>query len=289
MGGDCGFGLEGDGGERTAIVGFMSYGQYGLHPFLGPPIGLVVLVLIEEEIRHLHRSIHILNIPHNPSRVITHPEAVILLHLSLHLFLEGRSEGQLRAELYLKRSEIPQLIFVGGLVIGTHVCADDFFYFGQAAADVAVEEQKLIAVSLPDLADLLHHVNLDLREFCSQSGVLMAHLLPHSLHVPDLFVLLLHQQLMKLLVELTNAVYDIRKFLLRPAEVVMTAIDQPVNLCNLALNESHSSVFLVLQLAVGAVERDYLMLLVDVVLVHAGDAEWFFVADAVESSHVVVL
>lgn len=61
----------------------------------------------------------------------------------------------------------------------------------------------------------------------------------------------------------------------------MAVIDQPVNLCNLALNETHASVFLILKVAAGTIQGDYFMLLMDVVLVHAGHAEWFSVADAV--------
>lgn len=45
-------------------------------------------------------------------------------------------------------------------MIGTHISSDDLVNFGQAAADIAIEEQKLIAISFLDLSYLLNHVDL---------------------------------------------------------------------------------------------------------------------------------
>ena len=174
-------------------------------------------------------------------------------------------------------------------MIGAHIGTDDFFSLGQAAADVAVEEQKLIAFPLPDLSHLFDHVDLDLGELRSKGRVLVPHLLPYALHVPDLFVLLLHQQLMQFLVEVTDAVDYLWKFLLGPAQVVVAVIDQSVNQCNLTLDEAHAPVLLLLQVSAGSVQGHDLVLLVDVVLVHAGHAERLPIANAVKSSDVVVL
>lgn len=110
-------------------------------------------------------------------------------------------------------------------MIGAHIRTDNFLYFDQTAANIAIEQQKLIPISLPNLPNLFHHVYLDLRQFSSECRVLIPHLLPHPLHMPDLLILLLHQQLVKLLVKITDAIDHLWEFLLGSGEVVMAVVD----------------------------------------------------------------
>lgn len=47
-------------------------------------------------------------------------------------------------------------------MIGTHIRTDDFLYFDQTAANIAIEQQKLIPLPLLNLPNLFDHIYLDL-------------------------------------------------------------------------------------------------------------------------------